>query len=93
VTKQANPAPQTHCKGAVDSRGEIKLSIDTARRGVLEAIKKYRVASDADSGDEENAAANELAAAADAHLVDESSRYVALAELVDEYQSEPDTET
>lgn len=47
----------------------------------------------ADSGDEENAAANELADAADAHLVDESSRYVALAELVDEYQSEPDTET
>jgi hypothetical protein len=44
VTKQANPAPQTHCKGAVDSRGEIKLSIDTARR-VLEAIKKYRAAS------------------------------------------------
>jgi hypothetical protein len=92
VTKQANPAPQTHCKGAVDSRGEIKLSIDTARR-VLEAIKKYRAASDADSADEENAAANELADAADAHLVDESSRYVALAELVDEYQSEPDTET
>jgi hypothetical protein len=92
VTKQANPAPQTHCKGAVDSRGEIKLSIDTARR-VLEAIKKYRAASDADSGDEENAAANELADAADAHLVDESSRDVALAELVDEYQSEPETET
>ena len=67
------------------------MSIDTARR-VLEAIKKYRAASDADSGDEENAAANELADAADAHLVDESSRYVALAELVDEYQSEPDTE-
>jgi len=47
----------------------------------------------ADSGDEENAAANELADAADAHLVDESSRDVALAELVDEYQSEPETET
>ena len=57
------------------------MSIDTARRGVLEAIKKYRVASDADSGDEENAAANELADAADAHLVDESAKGEVLREL------------
>lgn len=68
------------------------MSIDTARR-VLEAIKKFRAASDGDSGDEENDAANELADAADAHLVDESSRDIALAEIVDEYKLAGDNDS
>jgi hypothetical protein len=64
------------------------MSVETARE-LLEAIQKYKIAADGDSGDAEHDAANEMADAADAFLISQAARSIELAELIDEYSGDP----
>ena len=64
------------------------MSIETAR-DLLESIKKWRIASDGDSNDEEHDAGFEMVEAADAFLLSQAARSPELAELIDEYSGDP----